>query len=246
MEYLNDLILTDNYMNSFKRIADLLFNEYKLIIGSNKYEITEIEFYYNDGNKHLDKNIHGHDEQKNSNTWYIHKKGRGGIDITLGNSKHYGGILIRGIKEHNKNGKYIDGPLNVLKEIQKKLNKKNREELRYSLKNKKIDEKTSPIRLERKKNPTKKFIYQGPRVGLVKTDSLVALPYRFIVDINPNHKFVEKSYVYLYTLNLYPHMKNKILDDIGYKFDFEATLNNLENNLKRNEHIIDYLKKEKK
>ena len=239
MEYLNDLVSTDNYMGSFKKIADLLLNQYNLIIGNIEFEITEIEFYYNDNDKHYDKNIHRFNEQKKSNSWYIHKKGRGGIDITFGNSKHYGGILIRGIKEINSD-KYINGPLNVLKEIQKILNK-SRSELRNELKDKDIE--TSLVKLKQKSNYSKKFIYQGPRVGLVEADSLVAFPYRFIVDINSKHKFVEKSYVYLYTLKLYPHMKDRILKDIGYKFDFELTLDTLKNNLKINEAKIKYLKK---
>ncbi len=237
MKNLNNLVSTDNYMDSFKKIADLLLNQYNLLIGNVEFEITEIEFYYNDNDKHNDQNIHGEDEQKISNSWYIHRRGRGGIDITFGDSKHYGGILIRGIKEVNSD-KYIDGPLNVLKEIQKILNK-SRSKLRNELK----DIENSVVKLKQKSSRSDKFIYQGPRVGLVEADSLVAFPYRFIVDINPKHKFVEKSYVYLYTLKLYPHMKDRILKDIGYKFDFELTLDTLKNNLKINEAKIKYLKK---
>jgi len=91
-------------------------------------ELKELEFYYYDEEKHPDCYTHNDEEyQKNmKNILYIHKSNgkfttnprRGGIDITFGNGKYYGGILIRGVKI---NGKYIAGPANVRQQIAKEL-----------------------------------------------------------------------------------------------------------------------------
>lgn len=91
---LNELINHQAGEDMFKAIAELLLLKTMLLVGAEKYEITEIEFYYKDSN-HDDVNIHGCEEQAQSNTFYIHKIGRGGIDVTFGNEASQGGILLR-------------------------------------------------------------------------------------------------------------------------------------------------------
>lgn len=235
MQNLNKLVSCENYLESFHKIANILLNDTKLLIGNTEFEITEIEFYYNDKNKHNDIACHGDELQKASNTWYVHKKGRGGIDITFGNENAYGGILVRGIKEIIS-GLYTDGPLKILKKIEKILSK-SRSELRNELR----DIETSLVRLE-KKDSTNKLIYQAPRIGLVQPENkFLIYPYRFIVDINSEHKFAEKINAYLYTLKLNPTLRDEILKAIGYKFDFESNLQSMNSKENRNIRIIEYI-----
>jgi len=236
MQNLNKLVSSENYLDSFHKIANILLNDFKLLIDNTEFEITEIEFYYKDKHKHNDIASHGDKLQKVSNKWYVHNTGRGGIDITFGNENAYGGILIRGIKEQ-KSGLYINGPLNVLKKIEEILLTKDRSELRNKLG--KVE--TSLVRLE-KKESTNKLIFQGPRIGLVQSDNkFLVHPYRFIVDITSKHKFAEKTNVYLYTLKLNPDLKDEILKSIGYKFDFASNLQSINSGSKRNIRMVEYI-----
>ena len=90
---LNEMVDPQNYQESFNEIANYLLNCIKIHVGAKKYELTEIEFYYY-SDDHKDCALHGDELQKTSNGWYVHNKGRGGIDITFGNSDSFGGILI--------------------------------------------------------------------------------------------------------------------------------------------------------
>lgn len=123
---LNNLIKnSDNSIEKmqhiFYSIAEKLMNNYIMKIGNFEFELTEIEFYYFNGEGHSDVYVHSHDLQKSTNTFlYVHESwdNYGGIDLTFGNNEYYGGILIRGIKL--KDGKYVAGPAkvrNVLAEI---------------------------------------------------------------------------------------------------------------------------------
>jgi hypothetical protein len=102
--------------DDFQRIANDLLNNWVLKVENALYRITEIEFYYKDeAGNHDDSYIHGHELQKQKGKWYFHGSG---IDITFGNSKAYGGILIRAIYKVNKGEeKYCYGPLNCIVEI---------------------------------------------------------------------------------------------------------------------------------
>ena len=116
-----------NYEKWFDGIADLLFNQYKIVTSSQEYQLTEIEFYYFNSN-HNDETTYGflkegikykervlkHKKfQYNQLTWYFHYSG---IDITFGTKTNPAGILIRGIKNLQTNEK-ISGPLVVLLEL---------------------------------------------------------------------------------------------------------------------------------
>ena len=185
MQNLNSL-LKDNILASFYNISNLLLNRSILYINDYKYEFTEIEFYLKN-DIHNDINVHQNDRQKTSNEWYVHIKGRGGIDITFGDKNTYAGILIRGLRDINFNN-YISGPLNVLNTILKILNLKSRKELQNMLF--KIDKGIMKIEENKYMN---KEIFQAPRIGLVKESKYKLFSYRFIVDLNSKHKFKEKS-----------------------------------------------------
>lgn len=96
----------------FSRIADELMNNYILTVCNAEYRIAEIEFYLH-SNSHPDHYVHKHELQKKYAAWFFHGSG---MDITFGNGKDYGGILIRAIYNIN-NDEYIYGPLNTVREL---------------------------------------------------------------------------------------------------------------------------------
>ena len=103
---------SENIIDDFNRIADELFNNYLIQVNKQTYRLLEIEFYYH-GEKHDDKYTHQHPLQKQMGRWYFHGSG---IDLTFGNEKEYGGILLRSIEKLNDNnqddsGEYFIGPL---------------------------------------------------------------------------------------------------------------------------------------
>lgn len=117
--------LQNNISNSNKTIGSLqnifynesinILNSKILEIPNHRIELTEVEFYFFECDKHSDPYVHVDNLQKNtSNYLYVHKQAwiRGGIDITFGNNNYFGGILIRGIK-HNDD--YISGSATVKK-----------------------------------------------------------------------------------------------------------------------------------
>jgi len=113
---INFTINEDKIDDDFQRIANDILNNWVLKVEDALYRITELEFYYrDDGKKHDDSYIHGHELQRQKGKWYFHGSG---IDITFGNGKAYGGILIRAICKVNEGTKkYCYGPLNCILEI---------------------------------------------------------------------------------------------------------------------------------
>jgi hypothetical protein len=107
---------------SFDLIAQSLFNDYWLRVNDAYYRLLDIEFYYYSESEHKDVYTHQHPQQLSSGKWYFHGSG---MDLTIGNKEHHGGILIRAIAKLNNNRsadeyfieKQIHGPLNVKTEI---------------------------------------------------------------------------------------------------------------------------------
>ncbi len=101
----------------FFEISKNLLNTKLLKINENiEIELTEVEFYFFDCLNHPDTFVHIDELQKTTNYLYVHKQAwsRGGIDITFGNDKYFGGILIRGIKYKDS---YISGSATIKKYI---------------------------------------------------------------------------------------------------------------------------------
>lgn len=102
-----------------------------LIINSQIFQITELEWYYN-SKSHNDSYVHCHKEQSQEDTWYFHKYKNGtykngtfkGLDYTLTQrernyfDKGYISFLIRGIR-NIKTKEIIEGPCNVVHHIMK-------------------------------------------------------------------------------------------------------------------------------
>lgn len=104
----------DTAGNWFARIADVLLNRTRWVIGERPHRITECEFYFR-GPAHDDPFTHGDPVQVHTGRWYFHRTGgiyRGGsfkgVDVTFGDGTTRGGILIRGMQRPD--GTFIDGP----------------------------------------------------------------------------------------------------------------------------------------
>ena len=168
----------------FYETAKKLMNECILKIGNDlEIELKELEFYYYDDEKHPDKFTHKKPKQLECCKLYVHKKSKNkvGIDITFGNAKYWGGILIRGIKV---NKEFIAGPARVSQKITKLLGKISDEKDEFN--HEKLQEQFNflyekgKISLEKEKSDDYEFLYVYSRAGLNKkfskfTDTL----YRF-------------------------------------------------------------------
>jgi len=117
---LNLTIDSDNIEYFFDQIATQLFNDYAICIATQYYQITELEFYYNNVDQTLDNFAHDHRKKNYENgAWRLHGAG---VDLVLKDEKHYGGILIRGIQKLDNNYKpikegHIDGPWNSVEHL---------------------------------------------------------------------------------------------------------------------------------
>lgn len=117
---------SESIKESFNKVAEKIFNDIQLEVNDNYYRVLDIEFYYFAPLVFEDIYAHQHQEQLKMGNWYFHGSG---IDITFGNGKNYGGILIRAIaklsgdisRDENFIEKEIHGPLNVKTEIGSKL-----------------------------------------------------------------------------------------------------------------------------
>ena len=184
--------------HSYRRIAEKLMNDYKLCVGDNNfYRIVECEFYFR-SKKHDDPYVHGHARQKESiGEWYFHGSG---LDITLSTGDTYGGILIRGLTNVNRDRPVpsredaIIGPLNVCTEIFKQFGGIIAEKpIHFGL-----------VDISREKMgaamPDAK-VFSIPRVGLNDTkdndDNFCRRPYRFISFLHLQHRESEKIKKYL-------------------------------------------------
>ena len=183
---------------AFKKIAKEILYNYLLKINGNEYRITEIEFYYNDEcekNIHPDPYTHRHYRQRLFGEWYFHKKGRGGLDITFGKGKSYGGILLRSIIRLNDN-EIIEGPSKIRNEIIKNItNIQNNKDKTSLIEEKEIFNPENLLQLENNKLQIeiKNNFYKAPRVGLQPD-----------IDKPEWKDFIMKNYRYL----LYPEITN--------------------------------------
>ncbi|MFK7798167.1 MAG: hypothetical protein AB8E82_11985 [Aureispira sp.] len=100
---------------SFDRIAQQLLQSYVLRVGTQRYQLTEVEFYYNTITGTFDNFAHQHPSHFLNSTWRLHGAG---LDIVLKQEgDYYGGILLRGLQALDAvlqpvSDGYIDGPWN--------------------------------------------------------------------------------------------------------------------------------------
>ena len=149
----------------FYKTSKNIMNNYILQIDNLEIELKELEFYFFDCEKHSDTYVHLDLLQKESSEYlYVHKKaqGRGGIDLTFGNKKFFGGILIRGIQDSDI---FISGPAKVREHISNniEIKKHDHETLQDFFENLK---KTNKINLQKRDKIQKQDILHSIRIGL--------------------------------------------------------------------------------
>jgi hypothetical protein len=192
------------YQDVFSKYANKLMNEYCLKVDDKKYNLIEIEFYFYDKENHPDPYIYCNEKQKECGKFYFHGSG---MDITFGNGKCYGGILIRSIM--NEEGQYINGSLKLLEEL--------------------FCDEIDKLKIELiEKDIGKKNIFCSTRVGLqahpldyellTKYENFIPYIfrlYRFIVDYScSKNKCKDKT-----KIAFYEHLKNKNKPRPNYKQD---------------------------
>lgn len=172
--------------DKFEIFANYLLNDCVLYIGKEKYFLEEVEFYYHHDN-HKDEYVHKTQDQKTCKQWYFHKYKTGvyksgtykGLDLTYGNEKTYGGILIRAIQKATTL-EYVIGPCNVVNYILKTLNMDQVSDLVDSMKSPDSFCDKNPFYLSADK-PMQNTIFKGPRVGLSgKYPEFMFKNYRFL------------------------------------------------------------------
>ena len=192
------------YQDVFSKYANKLMNEYCLKVDDKKYNLIEIEFYFYDKENHPDPYIYCNEKQKECGEFYFHGSG---MDITFGNGKCYGGILIRSIM--NEEGQYINGSLKLLEEL--------------------FCDEIDKLKIELiEKDIGKKNIFCSTRVGLqahpldyellTKYENFIPYIfrlYRFIVDYScSKNKCKDKT-----KIAFYEHLKNENKPRPNYKQD---------------------------
>lgn len=84
----------DDFFDYFREIANLLMNKCVISKGEVKYEIVEIEFYLFTPS-HQDLITYPRDTK--AGQWFFHQSG---VDLTFeSDNEHFGGILIRGLRD---------------------------------------------------------------------------------------------------------------------------------------------------
>lgn len=196
----------------FSALTHYLMNYLCLVVADQPYRIIELEVYYHDKDNHPDPYVHCSSEQLFAGNWYFNGAG---LDITFGDYEKeiYGGILIRGIMKFGENPRYISGPSNVLKEIFSNIGNVVTGEGSICLRelNKEIIQaiETEPI--------------QAVRIGLTKkkedAENYAEKKYRYLVELNLQHKFKDKEKVVRQLLAENKITKEQAKEIMGYNIN---------------------------
>lgn len=198
--------------NKFSSFTHYLMNYLCLVIAEQPYRIIELEIYYHDKDNHPDPYVHCSPEQLFAGNWYFNGSG---LDITFGDyeKKIYGGILIRGIMKFGDNPRYISGPSNVLKEIFSNIGNIVTGEAGICLRelNHEVIQviETEPL--------------QSLRIGLTKKnddkENYAEKKYRYLVELNLQHKFKDKEKVVRQFLTENKITKEQAKEIMGYNIN---------------------------
>ena len=210
MKFWNDLTSGSQFPTAndwFESLADTLMNDMILHVGGSRFRITECEFYYYDED-HPDVYVHQSDAQMSAGQLHLNKAG--GFDITFGNKNYpaWGGILIRGMRNLESN-EYHSRVTDIVTIILRALDNivLNKGCVWFSAANPANFEPESPV--------------SSTRVGLRKKeedlDDYISKPYRFLVELNPNHKFKEKEKVVKELFDSNAIDKVKMVEILGYQ-----------------------------
>jgi hypothetical protein len=177
---------------SFDRIAQQLMQGFVLRIGTPKqpealrYQLTELEFYYNNEQGAFDNFAHRHRLPYPNGTWRLHGAG---LDVVLSEEGvYYGGILLRGVQlldaKNQPNGTYIDGPWNTATRC---------------IRQKGAATAALPFYLEALEAPLTVAFFKSPRVGLSlrKVEDLKYICRRWRYSSVPLHSQRYRQLLYL-------------------------------------------------
>lgn len=175
----------------FDSIASQLLFGSDLVVGNESHRLVEIEFYYF-GDEHPDPFTHRDLLQLEFGRWYFHRT-RGsyrggsfkGLDLTFGDGKAFGGILIRSIE--TADGKLIDGPSLCVDYLLAKAGAIAIAELDAAIASRVAWDTESPLVL-RWNESDRHQLYRSARVGLslkkaqlsAQMPQYILLPYRYL------------------------------------------------------------------
>jgi len=177
----------------FARVADLLLNRTRWMIGGRPHRVTECEFYYRNRG-HEDPFAHGDPVQVHPGRWYFHRTAgvyRGGsfkgVDVTFGDGTARGGILIRGVERPD--GTFIDGPSLLVDHVLRLSGAESVAALDRKIAERLAWDPSCPLHFE-EMDPAAKGILACARVGLslrrarpgTTMSAFLTRPYRFLTE----------------------------------------------------------------
>lgn len=223
----------------FAQIACQLLNNSRLVVGEEPYRLVEIEFYYY-GDDHPDAFTHCDRLQREWGRWYFHRS-RGmyrsgsfkGLDVTFGDGKAFGGILIRSMEAPD--GTLIDGPSLCVDRLLALAGVEAVADLDESIGGRVVWDTGSPMVLALAHKSEQHQIFRSARVGLslkkAKSPSdlprYIMRPYRFVTE----PRRISKGKLYLVLALHVQGINNEIIHQITgcprqtiqrYIADFEA------------------------
>ena len=164
-----------------------MLNYLCLEVGTQRYAITEIEFYLCDA-QHPDPYVHQHEHQLTWGQWYFNGMG---LDLSFGNKKRHAGILIHDIK-NMRTDTYTSVVTKVLQELTKKAGSA------FNNSGINIVDKTEAEMAQFKSSPESDMHLVSERIGLTKKedkDDFLNRKYRYIGHVVVEHKFKDKTKV---------------------------------------------------
>jgi hypothetical protein len=176
----------------FGRIAQALLNGCRLMIGKQAHRFIEVEAYYC-GEGHPDPFTHRDPIQLQQGRWYFHRS-RGtyrggsfkGVDLSFGDGKAFGGMLIRGIEKPG--GAIVDGPSLCVDYLLDATGAGTVAALDRAVGGRAAWDPANPLRLEEDAALEQRRVYRSSRVGLSlkkakgepEQPRFVMRPYRFL------------------------------------------------------------------
>ncbi len=189
---ISDALASDCIDARFTVVADRLLNGTQLLVAGQPYRLIEIEFYLFTTD-HPDPFSHRNPLQLQCGRWCFHRTGGSyrngsfkGLDLSVGNSTAFGGILIRSILKPD--GTLINGPSRCVDHLLSVLRMGSVAELDRVLAGRLAWDGDNPLSLWRSDALEHREIIRTARVGLslkrAKAASAMTrylmLPYRFL------------------------------------------------------------------
>jgi 3-methyladenine DNA glycosylase Mpg len=233
--------LTDDAIDRwFTRIAGRLLNGSRLDVRGRPHRFVEVEFYLHDPDAHPDPSTHRDPLQLTAGRWYFHRT-RGvyrggsfkGFDLTFGDGRAFGGILIRGLE--TPEGTLIDGPSLCVDHLLAQTKSADVAALDRSVAGRPAWDPDNPLHLRATDTEEDRPICRSGRVGLSLKRSgaksqmprFVLRPYRFLTEPRRTAKGKPLLVLALHTRGMSPEEINRLtgcpLASVRrYVADFEA------------------------